>query len=112
MTLNNCLTIASLQFANFLEAMHHLVNYQKSDIQDITSGLSSAEADSKVRGQCCTITLLLLHMNRLNKTESVIFVSLMCSLLPTDLHSSSSFSRTDYLGVVLEKENCVANQGT
>ena len=29
----------------------------------------------------------LLHMNRLNKTESAIFVSLMCSLLPKDLHS-------------------------
>ena len=29
----------------------------------------------------------LLHMNRLNKTESAIFVSLMCSWLPKDLHS-------------------------
>ena len=37
------------------------------------------------REQCCTITLL--HMNRLNKTESAIFVSLMCSLLPKNLHS-------------------------
>ena len=37
------------------------------------------------REQCCTITLL--HMNRLNKTESAIFGSLMCSLLPEDLHS-------------------------
>ena len=27
------------------------------------------------------------HMNRLNKTESAIFVSLMCSLLSEDLHS-------------------------
>ena len=36
-------------------------------------------------GQCCNITLLL--MNRLNKTESVIFVHLMVSLLPEDLHS-------------------------
>ena len=39
------------------------------------------------RGQCCTITLL--HMNRLNNTESAIFLSLMCSLhpdLPEDLH--------------------------
>ena len=35
--------------------------------------------------QCCTITLL--YMNRLNKTESAIFVSLMCSLLPDDIHS-------------------------
>ena len=35
--------------------------------------------------QCCTITLL--HMNRLNKTESAVFVSLMCCLLPEDLHS-------------------------
>ena len=26
-------------------------------------------------------------MNRLNKTKSSIFVSLMCSLLPKDLHS-------------------------
>ena len=33
----------------------------------------------------CTITLL--HINRLNKTESAIFVSLMCSLFPKDLHS-------------------------
>ena len=29
----------------------------------------------------------LLHMNRLNKTESAIFVSLICFLLPKDLHS-------------------------
>ena len=36
--------------------------------------------------QCCTITLL--HMNRLNKIESAIFVSLMCSLfLEENLHS-------------------------
>ena len=38
-----------------------------------------------MRGQCCTITLL--HMSSLNKTESTIFVSLMHSLLPIDLHS-------------------------
>ena len=37
------------------------------------------------RGQCCNITLL--QMKRLNKVESAIFVSLMCSLLPKDLHS-------------------------
>ena len=37
------------------------------------------------REQCCTLTLL--HMNRLNKTESAIFVSLICSLLPEDLYS-------------------------
>ena len=30
---------------------------------------------------------MLLHMNRLNKAESAIFVSVMCSLLPEDLHS-------------------------
>ena len=36
-------------------------------------------------GQCCTITLL--HMNRLIKTESAIFIPLMCSLLPEDLLS-------------------------
>ena len=36
-------------------------------------------------GQCCTI--ILLHISRLNKNESAIFVSLMCSLLPKDLHS-------------------------
>ena len=29
----------------------------------------------------------LLHMNRLNKTESAIFVSLMCSLLSEDLYT-------------------------
>ena len=33
-----------------------------------------------LRGLCCTI--ILLHMNRLNKSESAIFVSLMCSVLP------------------------------
>ena len=37
------------------------------------------------RRQCCISTLL--HMHKLNKTESAIFVSLMCSLLPKDLHS-------------------------
>ena len=46
--------------------------------------LSSTEAGASGRGQCCTITLL--HMNRLNKTESAIFVSLMYSLLQEDLH--------------------------
>ena len=46
---------------------------------------SSAEAGARGCGQCCTITLL--HMNRLNKTKSAIFVFLMCSLLPDDLHS-------------------------
>ena len=37
-------------------------------------------------------------MNRLNKTKSAIFVSLMCSLLPEDLHSE--FISLTYLGVV------------
>ena len=37
------------------------------------------------RRHCCTITLL--HINRFNKTESAIFVSLKCSLLPEDHHS-------------------------
>ena len=36
-------------------------------------------------GRCCSI--LFLHMNRLNKTESALFVSLMLSLFPKDLHS-------------------------
>ena len=44
--------------------------------------LSSAEAGSRGRGQCCIFTLL--HTSRLNKTESAIFVTLMCSLLPED----------------------------
>ena len=44
---------------------------------------SFAAAGARGCGQCCTITLL--HINRLNKTESAIFVSLMCSLLPQDL---------------------------
>ena len=35
--------------------------------------------------QCSTITLL--HMNRFHKTESAIFVSFVCSLLPEDLCS-------------------------
>ena len=42
------------------------------------------------RGQGCITTLL--HMNRLNKTESVMFVSLMCSLHLEDLHQNL-FSR-------------------
>ena len=33
------------------------------------------------------LILTLLHINRRYKTESAIFVSLMCSLLPEDLHS-------------------------
>ena len=45
----------------------------------------SDEAVARGRGQCCTISLL--NLNRLNKTESAIFVSLMDSLLPEDLHS-------------------------
>ena len=44
-----------------------------------------AELSARGHGQCCTITLL--HMKRLNKTESAVFVSLMCCLLPEDLHS-------------------------
>ena len=47
--------------------------------------IESAEAAARGRGQCNTITFL--HMNRLNQTESAIFVSLNCSLLPKDLHS-------------------------
>ena len=42
------------------------------------------------RGKCCTIKFL--HMNRLNKIESAIFVSLMCSLLPEDLNSELGWS--------------------
>ena len=45
---------------------------------------SSAEAGTRGVGSG---TIILLHMNRLNKTKSSIFVSLMCSLLPMDLHS-------------------------
>ena len=45
---------------------------------------------SRGRGQCCIITLL--HMNRLNKTRSAIFISLMSSLLPEDLHSEHVLS--------------------
>ena len=44
------------------------------------------------RGQCCTITLL--YINRLNETEFAIFVSLMCSLPPKDLHSELIFTST------------------
>ena len=33
------------------------------------------------------MSITLTHMNRLNKTESVNFVSLMCPLLSKDLHS-------------------------
>ena len=39
----------------------------------------------------CTVLVMqsstLLHMNRFNKTESAIFVSSTCSLLPDDLYS-------------------------
>ena len=41
--------------------------------------------------QCCTITLL--HINSLNKTESAIFISLICSLVPEDLHSKLIFKQ-------------------
>ena len=44
---------------------------------------SSAEADASRRDQCCTVTLL--HMNRRNKTESVIFLSLLSFLFREDL---------------------------
>ena len=47
------------------------------------------------RKTCGTITLL--HMNRLNKTESAIIASLMCSLLPKDLHSELILFRILYL---------------
>ena len=30
-------------------------------------------------------------MNRLNKTESAIFISLVCSLLPEDFHSELTY---------------------
>ena len=46
---------------------------------------NSAESSARGHGQCCTITLL--HMSRFNKTESAIFIPLMCSLLPEDIHS-------------------------
>ena len=77
----------------------------------ITGTFPRCVAGARGRGRCCTITLL--HMNRLNiyraygyvplrfggtslgewehnrlnKTESAIFVSLMCSLPSEDLHS-------------------------
>ena len=36
-------------------------------------------------GEVGSVTLL--HMNRLSIIKSAIFISLMCSLLPEDLHS-------------------------
>ena len=36
-------------------------------------------------------------MNRLNKTESAIFISLMCSFLPEDLHSGLILIYHDYI---------------
>ena len=49
--------------------------------------------NARGRGQCCSITLL--HMNRINKTESANFASLVCSLLPEDLHSEYFLSIKD-----------------
>ena len=43
------------------------------------------KSSARGRRQCFTITLL--HTNSLSKTESAVFVSLMRSLLPKDLHS-------------------------
>ena len=48
--------------------------------------------------------ITLLHINRLNKAESAIFVSLMCSLLPEDLHSELNLSS---LQLVLCREAAV-----
>ena len=56
-------------------------------IESVSEGFltyTSAEGGARGLGQFCAITLL--HMNRLNKTESVIFVSLICSLVLEDLH--------------------------
>ena len=50
-----------------------------------TSEKPKASSFQSGRGQCFTITLL--HMNRLSKTESSFFASLICSLLPEDLYS-------------------------
>ena len=50
--------------------------------------IESAKAGAREGGgrwQRCTI--ILLHVNTLNETESAMFVSLMCSLLPEDHHS-------------------------
>ena len=50
----------------------------------------SAEAEARERGQRYTITVL--HMNRLNKTKSPIFICLMCSLLSEDLFFRTYFT--------------------
>ena len=57
-------------------------------------GLILSQFESKVSlkpvlgvGVGSVAPIILLHMNRLNKTESAIFVPLMCSLLLDDLHS-------------------------
>ena len=55
------------------------------------------------RGQSCTITLL--RMNRLNKTESAIFFSLMCYLLPEDLHSELTLRKCSSKGNILTLAN-------
>ena len=57
---------------------------------------SSAEPSARGHGQFCTI--ILLQMNRLSKTESAIFIPLMCFLLPEDLHSK--FISFMYFGTV------------
>ena len=51
---------------------------------------------------------LLLHMNGLNKTESAIFVSLVCSLLPEDFHSEIILSS---LQIVLCRVETVQRHG-
>ena len=64
--------------------------------------LSSAVA--LLEPHCYRYTITLLHKNRLNKTESAIFVSLMCFLPREDLHSEVILSS---LQLVLYREAAV-----
>ena len=68
-----------------LPVQHHCADYIFWSFGNIGFILSPfAQTGTRRRGRCFTTALL--HMNRRNKTESI-FVSLMCSLLPEDLHS-------------------------
>ena len=48
-------------------------------------------------GQCYNISLL--HMNRLNSTESAVLFSLMCSLIPEDLPSQFILQFSPYFRI-------------
>ena len=72
---------------NGLPVHHNRADYIFWSFEVIGLILSQFENRVRLKSVRGGVGITLLHINKLNKTKSAIFVSLMCSLLPEDLHS-------------------------